>query len=215
MKRPTQILAIVLVCAAAALTSPLAWADLFVDITEVTVESNGANPTSGILDVRLGVTGDAPLISAYSLRISSTDPAVTFGTPTPVMTNSLFGAGDGNYTDMSSASTVLILRDLASASTPYVLAFDAAGLIRVPFSVSAGALGTFSLNLLELNSEFVSSAGDPIAFTPGNGSITVIAAVPEAAAWKLLAGAGALAIAMSIVVQRLRSRADELPGPTC
>lgn len=215
MKRPHHRLAIVLVAVAVACASAPAAADLVVDLPEVTVESNGVTPTPGILEVRLGVTGDAPLIGAYSLRISSADPAVTFGTPTPVMTTPLFSEGEGNFSNMSNASTVLFLRDLASATPEYVLAFNAAGLIRVPFTVSAGSLGTFSINLLETNTELVNSAGDPLAFTPGNGSITVIAAVPEAGAWKLLTGAAAVALVVAALVQRMRPSAVQPPAAPC
>jgi hypothetical protein len=202
MTSRSYLIRIALTVVLAAVCQP-AHADVVVDLPEITVAGDGMNPTQGVLEVRLSLTASETLmLSAYSLKFTSDNPAnVVFGAPTTSLTNPLFVSAGSAFTNSSTSQTVQVLHDLASALDPSLPAFNGAGLIRVPFTVTAGVFGQFALSFAAQSNEIVDAGGNSVAFTQLGGSINVISAVPEASGWQLLSLVASVA-AIGVLIKR-------------
>lgn len=174
-------------------------------LPDVTVYSDGVTSASGFLEVTLSFTGTPPNIAAYNVDFEVAQMSfVAFGSPTATTVDAapMFDPFDNSNVGMSTAQHVRAYADKNSSVPIGVAPFGGAGLVRVPFTVSAGQLGTFAVTF---GSENQITGADATPYTPNfvGGSITVLSAVPEAAAWQLVT---ATAIVTAVLAAGTRRR---------
>jgi hypothetical protein len=187
-----------------------AMADVSVIVQSVTLTGSTTTTTNGFFDVFIGVTGTGnPGMSSWQTQVfldtSAGEPTgLSLGTPTvtdvtpsprPMAMGSDSGWVNHNGADTDTATQA----SSTQATTAVPLDGDnGGGFMRVPFTVAAGATGTFHIDLDTSDSTgtamFDNSGNfNEIPYTPVNGTITV--SVPEPASLGLLAlsGTGLLA----------------------
>jgi hypothetical protein len=151
---------------------------LVIDLPDITVLGSNSLPTNGVLEVSLTLTGadlaSPPAATSYNVDFTTDGTGLSFAaaqnaTTTPLFPSPAFFASFGTSSDNGATS---------------VSTFNNAGLIKIPFTVAPGNLGTtYHLTLNSLTNE-VANLGSPYPLTLVGGSIFVT--LPEAAAWKQL-----------------------------
>jgi hypothetical protein len=126
---------------------------------------------------------------------------LNFGTPQPATTTPLFSGGA--FLTAGSASNVQAAHEIFPSS---VTAFNNAGLIKVPFTVTAGNVGTtYTLSWNPVLTQMTNQLATPLNLMLLPGSIT-IAAIPELAAFQGLSFVG-LVSAAAVYINRRRKLA--------
>ena len=174
--------------------------DLVIDLPELTIFSDNVNPATGELSVFLTLTGtdltSPPQVSSFNLDFSRSGTGLNFAAAQAATTTPLFSGGV--FLNFGNASNVQTAHDVVTAVT----AFNNAGLIKVPFTVTPGNVGTtYALTFGALN-QMSDQLALPLSLTLVPGSITV-AAIPEIAAWQGLSIVG-LVCAAAVYVNRRR-----------
>jgi hypothetical protein len=157
-------------------------AELIFKIQDVTVNSNGVNPTTGTLHAVLQLTG-ADLASppnnlmSVNVAFQPTNPGEPFAFSTPQEPSSGGLISGGN---VFTGATVLphTIRFADDAQSP-VTAFNNARLVSVPFTVNAGIVNrTIPISFIPGN-ELGTSAAQALPITLMGGNITVMRIIPE------------------------------------
>ena len=141
-------------------------------------------PTNGVLEVALTLTGadlaSPPPATSYNVDFTTDGSGLSFAaamnaTTTPLFTSPAFFASFGTASNPQAAA------DNGGTS---VSTFNNAGLIKIPFTVAPGNLGTtYHLTLNSLTTEIANGASAyPLTLIGGSIFVTL----PEAAAWKQL-----------------------------
>ena len=186
-------------------TMGIARGDLVIDLPELTFFSDNVNPVTGELSVFLALTGSdlssPPQVSSFNLAFSRSGTGLNFAAAQPATTTPLFSGGA--FLSFGNASNVQAAHDIFPSS---VTAFNNAGLIKVPFTVTAGNVGTtYTLSWDPVLTQMTDQAALPLNLTLLPGSIT-IAAIPEVAAWQGLSFVG-LVSAAAVYINRRRKLA--------
>jgi hypothetical protein len=156
---------------------------IVIDWPEIVVISDNINPANGIAEIRLTLTGaDVGIpITSFNLDFTIAGSGITFSTPQAATTTPLIAAGTFSAFGSYPSTNVKAAHDTDPPGGP-VAGFDNAGLVKVPFTVAPGNVGsTFAVTF---NSAFTQIANN---FTPYGtlslvgGSISV--AIPEPGAW--------------------------------
>jgi hypothetical protein len=193
--------------AAVLLSASLSQAAVSVTVQSETIAGSTTTATTGFFDVFLGVTGTGNAIIqgqqvAVDLNTSAGQPTgLSFGTPTPTDASSptrpMALGSDTNF-GVNTATTTRVFEDQFVATAVSLDNLNNDGLVRVPFTIAAGASGVFQVALdTDPNTGTVLTASNlsEVPFTPINGTITVTLPTPEPASMSLLAlGFGGLLI---------------------
>jgi hypothetical protein len=184
---------------------------LVIDLPDIAVLGSNVNPTNGVYEVALNLTGadlaSPPPVSSFNVDflydpIADGSSGLAFGAADRATTSPLFGPS-AFFGSFGTSTHVEAASDVTPGSVP---SFDGAGLLKVPFTIAAGNLGkTFHLNFGPLN-EITYTNGTTVTTYPITligGSILVT--IPEAAAWKQLV-AVLMLTGVGIAVVKLRRR---------
>src|SRR5689334_10302514 len=157
---------------------------LVIDLPDITILGSNSLPTNGVIEVALTLTGadlaSPPLATSYNVDFTTDGTGLSFAaaqnaTTTPLFSSPAFFGSFGTASNPKGAAD----NDLTSVPT-----FNNAGLIKIPFTVAPGNLGTtYHLTLNSLTTE-IANLGSAYPLTLIGGSIFVT--LPEAAAWKQL-----------------------------
>jgi hypothetical protein len=203
------------ICAVVAIVASLATvgissqalAAFVIDLPDITIPGNLVTPSNGVLEVKLTLTGaelaNPPSVNSFNLDFTTDGSGLTFSAAQAATTSPLFTGGAFN--SFGTSTNVQAAHDIVPSS---VFMFNNAGLIKVPFTVAAGNVGTtYHLNWGPLN-QLAYSAGLSVTTYPLtliNGSITVTSAVPEPPVWEQLS-IEVLLVGVGMVVIKLRRR---------
>jgi hypothetical protein len=199
---------VALVAALAAIGIPSqALAGFVIDLPDITIPGSPVTPSNGVLEVKLTLTGadlaTPPRANSFNVDFTTDGSGLTFSAAQAATTSPLFTGG--SFTSFGTSTNVEAAHDIVPSS---VFMFNNAGLIKVPFTVAAGHVGTtYHLDWGSLN-ELAYSAGMSVTTYPLtliNGSITVTAAVPEPPVWKQLS-IEVLFVGVGMAVLKLRRR---------
>jgi hypothetical protein len=176
--------------------------DLVIDLPELSIFSDNVNPVTGELSVFLTLTGSdlssPPQIASFNLDFSRSGTGLNFAAAQQATTAPLFSGGA--FFNFGNASNVQAAHDIFPSS---VTAFNNAGLIKVPFTVTAGNVGaTYALSWNPVLTQMTDQAANPLNLTLLPGSIT-IAAIPEVSAWQGLSFVGVVS-AIAVCINRRR-----------
>jgi hypothetical protein len=190
------------------LSASLSQAAVSVNVQSEIIVGSSTTVTTGFADVFLGISGTGngtlqTFDAGVNLDTSAGQPTgLSFGTPTltdvgtpprtPVLGDSGFGVAE------STASRILIDQSVSQASAVNLDGANNEGLVRIPFTIAAGTVGVFHVNLdtdENTGTILVTPNSDVIPYTANNGTITVTLPLPEPASISLLAlGFGGLLI---------------------
>ena len=185
-----------------------ALAAFVIDLPDITIPGSLITPSNGVLEVKLTLTGadlaNPPSANSFNLDFTTDGSGLTFSAAEAATTTPLFTLG--SFNSFGTATNVQAAHDIVPNS---VVTFDNAGLIKVPFTIAAGNVGTtYHLNWGPLN-EIAYSVGMSVTTYPLtliNGSITVTAAaVPEPPVWLQLS-IEVLFVGVGMAVIKLRRR---------
>jgi hypothetical protein len=189
---------------------PLAQAAVTVEIPNQVITGSTSSSTSGFFNVILGITGTGNgSLADWQAQVDLTSgTGMTLGTPTvtdvsPSPVSMALGTDNGFVTPINSgtlpntSSIVSALQFPIPATSTNLDSDGGLGLMRVPFTVSAGSTGTFDLTIntssQSLGTILSNPSGGSIAFTAQNGVITVNVPEPGSAVLMILGAAGLLA----------------------
>lgn len=202
-----SVIARLLLCTVLAVAlAPAAIGAIVIDLPDITVFGDNVVPTSGTLEVALSLTGadlaTPPPASSFNLDFSTDGSGLSFAAAQPATTSPLFTGGF--FGDYGTSTNVRALHEIIPSSVPM---FNGAGLLKIPFTIAAGNIGTtYHLNFGPLN-EFTYTSGTTVTTYPLTligGSISVTS-VPEVVGWKQLVVATSLC-GLGFVVVKLRRR---------
>jgi hypothetical protein len=156
---------------------------LVIDLPDITILGSNVLPTSGVLEVALTLTGpdlaSPPSATSYNVDFTTDGSGLSFAAAQNATTMPLFASPI--FSNFGTASNPKAAADTDGTS---VATFNNAGLIKIPFTVAPGNLGTtYHLTLNSLTNE-IANLGTAYPITLIGGSIFVT--LPEAAAWKQL-----------------------------
>jgi len=184
---------------------------LVIDLPDIAVLGSNVTATNGVYEVALNLTGadlaSPPPVSSFNIDflynpIADGSSGLSFAAAQRATTSPLFGT-NGFFGSFGTSTNVQAAGDVTPSSLP---SFNGAGLLKVPFTIAAGNLGTtYHLNFGPLN-EITYTNGSTVTSYPLTligGSILVT--VPEAAAWKQFTAVVMLAgIGLAVVKVRRR-----------
>jgi hypothetical protein len=201
------LVAIVAALVAVGTPSP-ALSAFVIDLPDITIPGDAVTPSNGVLEVKLTLTGaelaSPPSVNSFNLDFTTDGSGLAFSAAQAATTSPLFTGG--SFLSFGTATNVQAAHDIVPSS---VSMFNNAGLIKVPFTIAAGNVGTtYHLNWGSLN-EIAFSSGMSVTTYPLtliNGSITVTAAaVPEPPVWLQLS-IEVLFVGVGMAVIKLRRR---------
>ena len=184
-----------------------ALAAFVIDLPDITIPGSAVTPSNGVLAVKLTLTGaelaNPPKANSFNLDFTTDGSGLTFSAAQAATASPLFTGG--SFNSFGTATNVQAAHDIVPSS---VFTFDNAGLIKVPFTVAPGNVGTtYHLNYGLLN-ELAFSSGTSVTTYPLTligGSITVTSAVPEPPVWEQLS-IEVLCVGVGLAVVKMRRR---------
>jgi hypothetical protein len=197
------------ICAVLSLAS-ISQAAVEVVVQSESIAASATNPTTGFFDVYVDVTSTGnPSLLGWQAKViadAGNPSGLTLNPPATITDGGVSPRtmllGDANFhspngAEVDTSSHVSGTQFASNSAVPLDGTVDE-GLMRVPFTLAAGAHGTFTIDLDVNGSDAAGTLladgnGDPIPFTAINGVLTVT--VPEPASMSLMAmGLGGLLI---------------------